>query len=94
MGKVKPENEWKFKCANTGKALQRRKRYYRNGKYYLNKTSFQAQMKKEAEARAKEAEEKAQEAEAQAAKEAEEKAKEAEAQVQEAEVKPAETTEA
>ena len=47
MGKVKPENEWKFKCANTGKAIKRKKRYYRNGKYYLNKASWQAQAKKE-----------------------------------------------
>ena len=53
MGKVKPENEWKFKCANTGKAIKRRKRYYRNGKYYLNKASYEAQMVKEAEAKAK-----------------------------------------
>jgi hypothetical protein len=42
VGKVKPENEWKFKCAMSGKAIKRRKRYYRNGKYFLNKASYQA----------------------------------------------------
>ena len=68
MGKVKPENEWKFKCANTGKAIKRRKRYYRNGKYYITKAAFQAQMKKEAEEKAKVAAEK-QAAEAKAAAE-------------------------
>ena len=52
MGKVKPEFEWKFKCANTGKALRRKKRYYRNGKYYITKAAWQAQVKKEAEAKA------------------------------------------
>ena len=51
MGKVKPDQEWKFKCANTGKALKRKKRYYRNGKYYISKAAFQAQAKKEAEAK-------------------------------------------
>ncbi|NTV30300.1 MAG: hypothetical protein HGA80_09490 [Candidatus Omnitrophica bacterium] len=57
MGKVKPEHEWKFKCANTGKALKRKKRYYRNGKYYITKAAWQAQVKKDAEAaKAKEAE--------------------------------------
>jgi hypothetical protein len=55
MGKVKPENEWKFKCAGTGKAIKRKKRYYRNGKYYGTKTAWQDQVKKEAEAKAKEA---------------------------------------
>jgi len=53
MGKVKPENEWKFKCANTGKAIKRRKRYYRNGKYYITKAAWEAQAKKEAEEKAK-----------------------------------------
>ena len=43
MGKVKPENEWKFKYANTGKAIKRKKRYYRNGKYYISKAAWQAQ---------------------------------------------------
>ena len=47
MGKVKPENEWKFKCAHSGKAIKRRKRYYRNGKYFLNKASWQAFVKKQ-----------------------------------------------
>ena len=47
MGKVKPENEWKFKCAMSGKAIKRRKRYYRNGKYFLNKASYQAFVKKQ-----------------------------------------------
>ncbi len=49
MGKVKPENEWKFKCAQSGKAIKRRKRYYRNGKYFLNKASWQAFVKKQKE---------------------------------------------
>ncbi len=53
MGKVKPENEWKFKCANTGKAIKRKKRYYRNGKYYVTKQAYQAQVKKLAEEKAK-----------------------------------------
>jgi hypothetical protein len=52
MGKVKPENEWKFKCAQSGKAIKRRKRYYRNGKYFLNKASWQAFVKKQKEAAA------------------------------------------
>ncbi len=49
MGKVKPENEWKFKCASSGKAIKRRKRYYRNGKYFLNKASWQAFVTKQKE---------------------------------------------
>lgn len=53
MGKVKPENEWKFKCANTGKAIKRKKRYFRNGKYYISKAAWKAQVKKEAEDKAK-----------------------------------------
>ncbi len=52
MGKIKPEVEWKFKCANTGKTLKRKKRYYRNGKYYISKAAWKAQAKKEAEAKA------------------------------------------
>ena len=47
MGKVKPENEWKFKCANTGKAIKRKKRYYRNGKYYCSKRCWQTAVKKD-----------------------------------------------
>ena len=47
MGTVKPENEWKFKCAMSGKAIKRRKRCYRNGKYFLNKASWQAFVKKQ-----------------------------------------------
>ena len=53
MGKVKPANEWKFKCANSGKAIKRKKRYYRNGKYYATKQAWSEQMKKEAEEKAK-----------------------------------------
>lgn len=49
MGKVKPENEWKFKCAHSGKAIKRRKRYFRNGKYFLNKASWQAFVTKQKE---------------------------------------------
>ena len=55
MGKVKPENEWKFKCAHSGKAIKRRKRYYRNGKYFLNKASWQAVVKKQKEGAAADA---------------------------------------
>ncbi len=62
MGKVKPENEWKFKCANTGKAIKRKKRYYRNGKYYITKAAWQDQVKKDAEGKAKAAAEAAPEA--------------------------------
>ncbi len=49
MGKVKPENEWKFKCAETGKAIKRKKRYYRNGKYYITKSAWKAKAKKDAD---------------------------------------------
>ena len=52
MGKVKPANEWKFKCAQSGKAIKRRRRYYRNGKYFLNKASWQAYVKKQKEDKA------------------------------------------
>jgi len=41
------------KCAFTGKALKRRKRYYRNGKYYISKTAFKSAMKKQQEEQAK-----------------------------------------
>jgi len=61
MGKVKPENEWKFKCANTGKAIKRKTRYYRNGKYYANKNAWKAQVKKENEEKKNENEEKIEE---------------------------------
>jgi len=71
MGKVKPENEWKFKCANTGKAIKRRKRYYRNGKYYITKAAWEAQAKKEAEEKAKAAAEAPKEAPKEEAKAAE-----------------------
>ena len=30
------------KCAQTGTALKRSRRYYRNGKYFLNKNAFKA----------------------------------------------------
>lgn len=40
------------KCAQTGTSLKRSKRYYRNGKYFLNKNAFkafEAKLKKAAE---------------------------------------------
>ena len=40
------------KCAFTGKALKRRKRYYRDGQYYVNKTAFKGKAKKDAEEKA------------------------------------------
>jgi predicted solute-binding protein len=46
------------KCAQTGTHLKRKRRYYRNGRYFLNKNAFKAfeeKMRKEAEAKAAEA---------------------------------------
>ena len=40
------------KCAFTGKPLKRRKRYYRNGQYFVNKTAFKEKIKKDAEEKA------------------------------------------
>jgi hypothetical protein len=34
------------KCAFSGKAINRAKRYSRNGRYYLNKNSYKEHMKK------------------------------------------------
>ncbi|MCA9407076.1 MAG: hypothetical protein H6755_04820 [Candidatus Omnitrophica bacterium] len=34
------------KCAQTGTTLKRVKRYFRNGKYYINKAAFRAHQKK------------------------------------------------
>lgn len=38
------------KCASTGATLKRAKRYYRNGKYFVNKNAFKAWLKKQEEA--------------------------------------------
>ncbi|MCA9405701.1 MAG: hypothetical protein KC684_04130 [Candidatus Omnitrophica bacterium] len=38
------------KCAETGTTLKRARRYYRNGKYYINKAAFKAKLKKDIEA--------------------------------------------
>lgn len=40
------------KCAGTGTTLKRSRRYYRNGKYFLNKNAFkayEAKLKEQAE---------------------------------------------
>ena len=42
----KKNDEWKKKCAQTGKALKNVKRYYRNGAYYVNKAAFKAHQEK------------------------------------------------
>ncbi len=52
MSEKKKDNEVAKKCAGTGKALKRVKRYYRNGLYYANKTAYQAKVKKDKEAAA------------------------------------------
>ncbi len=35
------------KCAQTGVNLKRKKRYYRNGRYYITKAAFQTKAKTE-----------------------------------------------
>lgn len=52
-GKEKDKDYGK-KCAHTGAAIKRVKRYYRNGKYYKNKRAFMDAVKKAAEDAAKE----------------------------------------
>jgi len=49
------------KCAETGTSLKRTKRYYREGRYFLNKNAYQTWKKKEdaKKAEAKSAEESA-----------------------------------
>ena len=37
------------KCAFSGVTLKRARRYYRDGKYYRNKSAYKAQLKKLAE---------------------------------------------
>ncbi|MCA9400344.1 MAG: hypothetical protein KC713_01860 [Candidatus Omnitrophica bacterium] len=46
MADQKEDKEFGKKCAFSGKAISRTKRYYRNGKYYLNKASYKAHMEK------------------------------------------------
>lgn len=38
------------KCAGTGTSLKRSKRYYRDGKYFLNKNAYEVYIKKQKEA--------------------------------------------
>ena len=45
------------KCAFSGKPIKRARRFYRNGKYYLNKASFKANWPKIQEEKAKAKEE-------------------------------------
>lgn len=42
----KTDSELGKKCAQTGVALTKARRYYRNGQYYRNKTAYRAHMKK------------------------------------------------
>lgn len=44
-----PAEDISKKCAGTGVALRRKKRYYREGRYFLNKNAFKAYQAKEAE---------------------------------------------
>jgi len=56
MAEKEVDKEIGKKCAHTGTALKRVKRYYRNGKYYVNKTAYKAMLKEKSE-EAKEKEE-------------------------------------
>ena len=91
-------------CGKCGKALKKHKWYYRDQRYYCNKSCWQgakekiakekeAKAKEAAEAKAKEAEAKEKEAEAKA-KEVEAKTKEAEAKTKEDEIKAGEPKDA
>ncbi len=40
------DSETNKKCAGCSKALNRAKRYYRNGKYFCNKNCFKTSLKK------------------------------------------------
>lgn len=44
-----------LKCLQTGVTLRRKKRYYRNGNYFINKAAFKAHTSKQAEKKAEEA---------------------------------------
>jgi hypothetical protein len=46
MAEEVKNDEWRKKCAFSGTALKNVKRYYRNGRYYKNKASFQQHLKK------------------------------------------------
>ena len=72
------------KCTETGTTLKRSKRYYRNGKYFLNKNAFKIWIKKQLE------EQKKKDEEAAAAKKEAEDAKQ---EVKEPESKPEATSE-
>lgn len=47
---AKEQDESKTKCAGTGTSIKRSKRYYRDGKYFLNKNAYQAYLTKQKEA--------------------------------------------
>ncbi|HLF18178.1 MAG TPA: hypothetical protein VI749_04700 [Candidatus Omnitrophota bacterium] len=49
MAEEKQVTEIDKKCAFTGKAIKRVKRYYRNGLYFLNKAAFQGWLQKKKE---------------------------------------------
>lgn len=49
--------ELKKKCAQTGVNLKRKKRYYRNGRYFVTKAAFKTKQKTEQAASAAVAEE-------------------------------------
>lgn len=91
----KTDSELGKKCAQTGTTLKRVKRYYREGKYFVNKNAYKAHQEKLLE-EAKKAEDEAREAaekEAEAKAAADAAAAEAKAQEKAAEA-PAEETKA
>ena len=45
----KKNEDFGKKCAGTGKSIKRERRYYRDGKYFANKTAYINWRKKEAE---------------------------------------------
>jgi hypothetical protein len=50
-----PTEDIRKKCAGTGVTLRRKRRYYRNGKYFLNKNAYKMFVEKENEKKAAEA---------------------------------------
>jgi hypothetical protein len=46
----KEKDESKKKCAGTGVSIKRSKRYYRDGKYFLNKNAYHTYLQKQKEA--------------------------------------------
>jgi len=49
MAEEKQVTDIDKKCAHTGKAIKRVRRYYRNGLYFINKAAFQAWQQKQRE---------------------------------------------